>query len=332
MKKEFCAGIDVGGTKISSALFTGDGEIVARSKVPIDKAGGDRAAKQVGAIVGELEALAGEHGGRLRAAALCVPGVVFHGTGVVWAPNIPDWEHFPLAERIAAAREGRTRVPLLIESDRSAYVLGEQWLGAARGAQDAVFLAVGTGIGAGIIAGGRLLRGAGDIAGAVGWFALNPNFKEDYSDMGCFEAEASGASVGRKAGRALKAGRPTLMRELAGRNVAAVTAEVVAAAARKRDFLAQNLIGETVTYLGMGIANIVSILNPEIVVLGGGLFQASDLLLEPVRREFRRWAQPLAARAVRLEVSALGEDAGLAGCGRLAWDSLGAAGRTRKES
>ena len=331
MRKEFCAGIDVGGTKISSALFTRDGEIVARSKVPIDKAGGDTAAGQVGAIVGELEASAGESGGRLRAAALCVPGVVFHGSGVVWAPNIPDWDHYPLAERIAAAREGRTRVPLLIESDRSAYVLGEQWLGAAKGARDAVFLAVGTGIGAGIVAGGRLLRGAGDIAGAVGWFALNPNFKEDYSAMGCFEAEASGASVGRKAGRALKAGRPTLMRELAGRNVEAVTAEVVAAAARKRDFLAQNLIGETVTYLGMGIANIVSILNPEIIVLGGGLFQASDLLLEPVRREFRRWAQPLAARAVRLEVSALGEDAGLAGCGRLAWDSVEAAGRTRKE-
>ena len=83
-----------------------------------------------------------------------------------------------------------------------------------------------------------------------------------------------------------------MMRELAGKDPNAVTAEIVAAAARKRDFLAQNLIGETVTYLGMGIANIVSILNPEIVVLGGGLFQAADLLLEPVRREFRRWAQP----------------------------------------
>jgi glucokinase len=74
-----------------------------------------------------------------------------------------------------------------------------------------------------------------------------------------------------------------------------------------------------VTYLAMGVANIVSILNPETVVLGGGLFQAADLFLEPVRREFRRWAQPLAARAVRIEVSALGEDAGLYGCGRLAW-------------
>jgi glucokinase len=332
MKKGFCAGIDVGGTKISSALFTREGRIVARSKVPIEKSGGDAAAGQVAGIVAEMEALAGDNGGRLHAAALCIPGVVYQKTGLVWAPNIPEWDHFPLGARIDAARSGKTRPPVFIESDRSAYVLGEQWLGAAKGAKDAVFLAVGTGIGAGIISGGRLLHGAEDIAGAVGWFALNPNFKDEYASMGCFEAEASGNSVGRKAARALRAGRPTMMRELTGKDLNAITAEIVAAAARKRDFLAQNLVGETVTYLGMGIANIVSILNPEIIVLGGGLFQAADLLLEPVRREFRRWAQPLAARAVRIEVSTLGEDAGLAGCGRLAWDGIEAPAKNKKEA
>ena len=332
MKKEFCAGIDVGGTKISSALFTRDGAIAARSKIPIDKAGGDAAAGQVAAAVAEMETLAVKNGGRLNAAALCIPGVVYEKTGLVWAPNIPEWDHFPLGERIAAAGGKKARLPLFLESDRSAYVLGEQWLGAAKGAKDAVFLAVGTGIGAGIIAGGRVLHGADDIAGAVGWFALNPNFKDEYAAMGCFEAEASGNSVGRKAARALRAGRPTMMRALAGKDPGAVTAEIVAAAARKRDFLAQHLIGETVTYLGMGIANIVSILNPEIVVLGGGLFQASDLLLEPVRREFRRWAQPLAARAVRIEVSTLGEDAGLVGCGKIAWDGVDKSVKTKKEA
>ncbi len=85
--------------------------------------------------------------------------------------------------------------------------------------------------------------------------------------------------------------------------------------------MALEIVAETVTYLAMGVANIVSILNPEAVVLGGGLFQAADLFLEPVRREFRRWAQPLAARTVRIELSALGEDAGLYGCGKLAWDA-----------
>ncbi|MGZ5439758.1 MAG: ROK family protein, partial [Candidatus Aminicenantales bacterium] len=85
---------------------------------------------------------------------------------------------------------------------------------------------------------------------------------------------------------------------------------------------AMEVVADVVTYLAMGIANIVSILNPEVVVLGGGLFQAADLFLPPVRREFKRWAQPLAARSVRIEPSALGEDAGLYGCGTLAWRTL----------
>jgi glucokinase len=98
---------------------------------------------------------------------------------------------------------------------------------------------------------------------------------------------------------------------------------VVAEAARRGDPAACEVVAEAVTYLAMGVANIVSILNPEVVVLGGGVFQAVDIYLEPVRREFRRWAQPLAARAVRIEPSALGEDAGLYGCGTLAWEALG---------
>jgi glucokinase len=137
--------------------------------------------------------------------------------------------------------------------------------------------------------------------------------------MGSFEAEASGTSVARKARERLAQGRPSVMADLAGA-VEAVTAETVAAAARAGDPLALEVVADAVTYLAMGVANIVSILNPEVVVLGGGLFQAADLLLEPVRREFRRWAQPLAAGSVRIELTTLGEDAGLFGCGKLAWE------------
>ena len=331
--KEFCAGIDVGGTKISSALFSREGDIAGKSKISIDKKGGDGASGQIAGILRSLDSLAKQKKGRLLAAALCVPGVVYKKTGLVWAPNIPGWDHYPLGERIKKAYgQGKREVaprarasdaflpPLVIESDRSAYVMGEQWRGAAKGARDAVFLAVGTGIGAGIFAEGRIVHGSEDIAGAVGWFALDPDFKEEYASMGCFEAEASGNSVGRKAARLLTEGGPSLMRELAGGDPAKVTAEIVAEAARKKDPLARKVIDDTVVYLAMGLANIVSILNPEIIVLGGGLFRASDLLVEPVKREFKRWAQPLSARLVRIELSELGEDAGLYGCGKIAWD------------
>ena len=329
MKKEFCAGIDIGGTKISSALFTREGGLFGKARIAIDGEGGDKAASQVKEIIGRLEDLAAAEGGRLRSAALCVPGIVYSKTGTVWAPNIPGWDHYPLRSRIMAGQPASEKnglrgndVPVFLESDRSAYILGEHWLGAARGTRDAVFLAVGTGIGAGILSGGRLVRGAEDIAGAVGWFALNPDFRPEYAAMGCFEAEASGNSIGRKAVRLLETGHESFVGELAGGDPLKVTAELVAEAARQGDAGARSLLTEAVSYLAMGIANIVSILNPEIVVLGGGLFRAGDLLLDPVRKEFKRWAQPLAAGRVRIELSKLGEDAGLYGCGKLAWDNF----------
>ncbi len=318
---DFCGGIDVGGTKIASALFTREGEMSAGTKIAIDKAGGDAAAAQVGSAILALGEAARTSGGRLVAVGICVPGIAYSASGKVWAPNIPGWDQYPLLDKIRG-HVPKGHVPVVLESDRSAYVAGEAWRGAAAGARDAVFLAVGTGIGAGIISGGRILHGHEDIAGAVGWFGLDPDFKPEYAAMGSFEAEASGNSVARKARERLEKGRPSAMLARTGGVIGAVTAEVVAAAARRGDPLALEVVADAVTYLAMGIANIVSILNPEVVVVGGGLFQAADLFLEPVRREFKRWAQPLAARSVRIELTALGEDAGLYGCGRLAWVAL----------
>jgi glucokinase len=319
MKKRYCGGIDVGGTKIASALFTGGGRMFGRKKVPIDPGPADKPVCQIAVLIGALEDRAREAGGELLAIGMCIPGIVFARTGRVWAPNIPGWDHFPLRDRLTAV----TDVPLVLDSDRSAYVLGEQWKGAARGKRDVVFLAVGTGIGAGILSGGRLVRGSRDIAGAVGWFGLDPRFKSEYSAVGCFEAEASGGSIGRKARELLAAGEPSLMRTAAKGRIDRVTARTVMRSARVGDPLARHILDGAIVYLAMGIANIVSILNPETIVLGGGLFQASDLLLEPVRREFKRWAQPLAAREVKIELAALGEDAGLYGAAKLAWGQSG---------
>jgi glucokinase len=318
-KQRFCGGIDIGGTKISAALFTSQGKISGRRRVPIEKGPADRPVRQIAGLIRYLEDKARKQGGEMRAIGVCIPGIVFARSGRVWAPNIPGWDRIPLRGRLAA----KTKIPLVLDSDRSASVLGEQWCGAAEGKKDVVFLAVGTGIGAGILSGGRLIRGSRDIAGAVGWFGLDPRFKREYAAMGCFEAEASGGSVGRKARAYLAAGEPTLMKAIAKGRTGNVTAQTVMEAARRQDPLARHILDAAVIYLAMGVANIVSILNPEMIVLGGGLFQASDLLLEPVRREFKRWAQPLAARQVRIEPSALGENAGLYGAAKLAWDYIG---------
>jgi glucokinase len=282
--------IDLGGTKLAAAVVDESGAVLTRRKTPVIRDSLAATADQIAAEAGRCVADTGP----VQGAGLIVPGIYRARDAAAWAPNL--WGDRYVALKAALAE--RLSVPVWIDSDRAGYVLGEQWLGVARGLSDVVFLAVGTGIGAGILSGGRLIRGAGDIAGAVGWFALQPEFRELYAVCGCWEAEAAGPALARRAGQA--------------------TAEQAVEAARGGNPAAVAAIEETVRFLAMGIANLVSLLNPEMVVVGGGLMQAGDLFLEPVRRQFPLWAQPYAARQARIELTALGESAGLLGAARLA--------------
>ena len=316
-KVRYCGAVDVGGTKLSSAVFTAEGQMSHKMKVPIDRSAPEKPVHQIKDIIERMEREVLAADGLISAVGIAIPGVVFHRDGLVWAPNIPGWDHLPLGQML----NDMVRLPVVLDSDRSAYVLGEQWRGAAQDKKDVVFLAVGTGIGAGILVDGRLCRGCEDIAGAVGWFALDTRYRDEYARMGCFEAEASGSSVARRAIRLIKAGESSTLEGMTEGDIEKITAEKVVQAYRKGDPLARSVLETTALYLAMGIANIISILNPEIVVLGGGLFQSGELLLKTIRKEYTKWAQPLAAQRVRIELSALVEDAGLFGAGKLAWDN-----------
>jgi glucokinase len=286
--------IDLGGTKASFAVIDSSGAVLSRSKRPSHEGAAAMSFDALAtAATGTVHA-AGLAWTDVRAAGVVVPGIYDTATGRAWAPNLWGRGEVPL---LAELRE-RLPIPVVIDSDRSGYVLGEAWQGAARGCTDVVFLAVGTGIGAGILSNGRLVRGSGGIAGAVGWFALDPRWREDYGRMGSFEAEAAGPALARRAG--------------------AASSEEVAEAARRGDPAACRAVDETVKWLAMGTANLISALDPQIVVLGGGLMQAADLFLEPLRHAARRWAQPIAARRCRIELTRLGEDAALFGAARLA--------------
>jgi glucokinase len=279
---------------MAAAVVDSEGRATGKVKLPTER---DDTRKSIDQVA-EVTRLAVEQSDvwsrDISAVGIAVPGIYYAASGKVWAPNLPGWDHIALRDELA----GKLPAPLVLDSDRAAYVSGEQWLGAARGLSDAIFLAIGTGIGAGIISGGRLLRGAGDIAGAVGWFALDPRKKEIYKQVGCFEAECAGPALGRRAGSAT---------------------ETVVERARQGDDAARVIVGEVIRYLAMGVANLVSVLNPQMIILGGGLMQADDLFLEPLRREMLEWAQPIAAKQVRIERSQLGEDAGLLGAARLAF-------------
>ncbi len=294
LRGRFAVALDLGGTKLAAALIDVDGRIFHKRKMPTERSDTRRSVRQLADAARQVVDEAACPWEAIAAVGLDVPGIYFAETGEVWAPNLPGWDRLPVRDKLR--RE--LPVPVVVDSDRAAYVLGEQWMGAAQGVSDVIFLAVGTGIGAGILSGGRLIRGAGDIAGSVGWFALDPRRKEDYGRTGCMEAEAAGPALARRLG--------------------APSAEAVIEAARHGDEAALAAVRETAMYLAMGVANLISAFNPRMVVLGGGLMQAGDLFLEPVRREVLEWAQPISARQVRIELTRLGEDAGLLGAARLA--------------
>lgn len=307
--------LDLGGTKLATAVFDDAGEVRLRDSVPL----AGRRGAGVGALVVEqctaARARLREHGGTLAAVGVTVPGIYRAERGTVWAPNIPDWDDYPLRDQLASALGAET--PVMIDSDRAAYVLGETWRGAARGARHAIFLAVGTGIGAGIIADGQVLRGVGDIAGAIGWLALDRPYRDQYVSCGCFEHHASGPGLAKVALERI-AHDQGYAGELRDVPAAALTAEHVFAAADRDDPVALGVLDDAVAYWGMAAANLVSLFNPEVIAFGGGVFGPAVRLLDRIRAEATRWAQPIAIHQARFVASSLGPDAGLYGAGCMA--------------
>ena len=188
------AALDLGGTKLASSLFTPKGRPIAKRTVPLEKRQGREVGEPVVREVRRLMATATQRGLVVQAVGVSVPGIAGGRSGCIWAPNIAGWEDYPLKSEIRAAIS-QPAVKVVVDSDRAASILGEAWQGAARGCRDAIFLAVGTGIGAGILADGRVLHGAHGIAGAIGWLALDRPFRPEYTACGCFESHASGEGI-----------------------------------------------------------------------------------------------------------------------------------------
>lgn len=311
--------IDLGGTKCSAALVDRNGRIVSRRSVAVDLSATNAPVLQ---IIQLAKQFAAPHPLKraFRAAGVAVPGLV-RPSGTVWAPNLPGWERMPLASRLKRA----LAVPVVVESDRNAAIVGESWRGAARGRSDAIVFMIGTGIGAGIMSGGRVLRGAHELSGCAGWLAITEAKGAATSGIGELEWLAAGPAIARAARERLAAGEESSLSQIDG---SSITAHDVAEAARKADALAVEIFRRAGTLLGYGIANMVSLLDPEVIVLGGGLAAVSDLYLDSLRSAMLERAQPLSAAQVKVVVSRLGDKANLLGCARLAWNRAGKRGLT----
>jgi glucokinase len=249
-------------------------------------------------------------GHSLQGVGVSVPGISNQRNGTVWAPNIPGWDHYPLLTYLEEKLDNEMIIH--IDSDRACCICGEVWQGVAKGFKNAIFLAFGTGIGAGIIVDNRILRGNNDIAGAIGWLALDHQYPEGYKQFGCFEYNASGDGLVRLANDIFNKVQPNTSLDIPN-----LRAEDIFSAHEINDALAIATIDIAIDYWAKGVANLVSIFNPEIIIFGGGVFGPGLKFLDQIYEKSRKWAQPIAIQEVKLAGGQLGVDAQLFGAAKL---------------
>ncbi len=310
-------GIDLGGTKIFTGLVNSSGEVVTQDyRKTKAKRGPEAVVQGLIASAGQVMQDAGVPAEQIRAVGVGSPGPVDAAEGLVVAPpNLPGWDRVPLRQTIEEA----LGIPTHLENDANAAALGENVFGAGRGSKEMIYMTVSTGVGGGFIFGGKLYGGASGAAAEVGHMTILPRGPHcGCGNRGCLEAVASGTAIAREGRELLLRNVPTLIAELAGGDPDLVSAKLVAQAAQQGDAEAEEIIYEAMSYLGVGVANLVNLLNPELIVIGGGLTNMGDALFGPVRRAVDRRTFPIAAQRVRIVPAELGDRVGVLGAAAVA--------------
>lgn len=315
MNKQKIISIDIGGTKISGALFTIDGEISHYKKVLLEGRTGKEVGDLVNSLLNDLISSSGIRLLDILGVGISVPGIVYSDDGTVWAPNISGWEKFPLL-KVVKEYINNPQITVIIESDRSCYLCGELWQGAAKGSKSAVYIGVGTGIGAGIMIDNNLLHGVGDIAGSAGWMALETPYNGEFNKCGCFEYYASGNGIRNRSVEKINSSK-NYTGYLSFKNDEDITTKDIFDAYEKNDPIALEVINKAVQMWGMASANIVSLLNPEKIIWGGGVFGPAVKLIPEIYTESLKWAQPISIKQVEYVPASSSEAAGLAGAAYL---------------
>jgi glucokinase len=311
-------GVDMGGTKILGIAYAIGGpstlEPLAERRVPTPR-GTANVLDALSGVVTSLRADLESSGVGAEAVGLGVPGLVDRSGTLRFAPNLPGVEEICMGEELRA----RLGLPVVVENDATCATWAEHEMGAAR-ADDALLVTLGTGIGAGIVAGGVLQRGVNGFAGEAGHMVVDPNGPPcPCGRRGCWERYASGSGLGRLGRDAAQGGRAAAVVARAGGDAEDVRGEHVAAAARAGDHEALAVIEEFARWFALGLANLVNVLDPEIVVIGGGLAASADLFIEPIRNAYAFAVYAADHRPpLRIEVAQRGEDAGALGAALLA--------------
>ena len=313
-------GVDIGGTKIAAGVVSATGEILARARRDTPAHDPDQIARDVAAVVAELQA------GRtdVRAIGVACAGFIDRtGSRVLFAPNLA-WRDEPMKMRLEAIVDH----PVTIENDANAAAWGEFRFGAAAEADDMVLVTVGTGIGGGVVVDSRLVRGGFGIAGELGHLRVVPDgIRCGCGNRGCWEVYASGNALVREARELVASGalQGSAIAEACGGDLATLKGADITNLAQAGDPAAIELIADLGRWVGEGVASVAAVLDPELIVIGGGVVAAGDLLLEPARAAYGRQLTGRGHRPVAPMVEAsLGNDAGLIGVAALAAEGVGA--------
>lgn len=309
----YVVGMDLGGTKILAAIVDESGQIVAEAKLQTKaEKGPDAVIRRIAATAREAARRAGIDWSEVKGVGIGAPGPMNPNTGIVYnPPNLPGWDEIALGPRLSKS----LRVPVFLENDVNLGTLGEHALGAGRGASDMVGIFVGTGVGGGLILDGKLRSGFRHAAAEVGHmivFADGPVC--GCGKRGCLESVASRTAIERDIRLGIAAGRESLISKLMEER-GRLTSGVLVKAFRKGDPLVTEVVGRAQWYLGLLTASIVNMIDPEIIVFGGGVAEAmGDRFLEPIRLTARQYyIQQTGADKVRIVLATLGDHAGVLG-------------------
>jgi glucokinase len=317
----YAIGIDVGGTKLAAGLIDRQARLVRRSLTHAHA--GCSPDGVVDTIVDGVAAVLAEGGVRrdqIAGVGVGSSGHIHSQRGLVLTnSNLPDWDCYPLQDTLQA----RLEVPVIIDNDANCAAWGEYRLGAGRGARHMCYLTFSTGCGMGIVIDGRLYRGATGTAGEIGHTVVNPDGPRcSCGKRGCLMSYACGMALDEMARGCLECGEETLLKELCGDCPEQVRAEQIASAARQGDAVALRLLETAGRYFGIGLSTVVQIINPDRIVIGGGLAHIGTLLLDPCRRALDENIHPVLVGSAQVVLSELWDDAGMLGAGLLVWDEV----------
>jgi glucokinase len=321
MTQKWLVGIDLGGTTIKMAFVTEKGEIVHKWEIPTDLSNsGENITSDIATAIREKLLDVNEPKNKLIGIGMGAPGPVNMESGLIYEAVNIGWKDYPLKDKL----EGATGLLAVIDNDANLAALGEMWKGAGEGAKNVIVVTLGTGIGGGIISNGDIIHGVNGAGGEIGHITSVPEngVPCNCGKRGCLETIASATGIVRQAMEQVDQHPDSKLFQVLQMNQR-ISSKDVFDAARENDSYALQIIDQTAFHLGLAIANLANGVNPEKIVLGGGVSRAGDLILAPVRKYFQKFAFPRVAIGASISIATRGNDAGVIGGAWLAMTKVG---------